>query len=292
MSLSLGRFLEEPNGIEEPRALLDFGVQNKDWYWGDSFFRLNAGLRQAFYGGGGAQYVVSGSPSLNWALGRDSSFVTSYFYQNPAGFTPFRFDFPYRYNRVETTLSLRKGDRLGLGVRTGYDFDADSRFRWQNVTLHGRWMPSSTSLFTLSTSYNLNDLGLPASSAFRQKRLQTVIAELRVRVPDGLRLDLGARYDPARRGFPAAKGQIDTALGRRWHLTALIGYDGFTRFNDVMLVRDLHCWELALVRVDHRDWRREQSWRLMLRLKALPPYEQFGLGGTGQIIDTSVGQIY
>jgi len=144
----------------------------------------------------------------------------------------------------------------------------------------------------LLQSYNPNPLDLPQGSAFRQAHLQTVIGELRIRVPNGLRLDLGARYDPARSGFPAAKGQIDTALGSKWHLTALVGYDGFTRFNDFMLVRDLHCWELALVRVDHRDWRREQSWMLMLRIKAFPPLERFGLGQSGQAIDTSVGDVF
>lgn len=291
LSLSVGRFLEGPGGIDEPRALFDFSLQNKEWFWGDSSFRVSGGFRQAFYGGGGAQYVISANPTLTWALGRESSFILSHFYQNAAGFTPFRFDFPFDLNRIEGTLALKKGDRLGLGVRTGFDFNADPRFRWQNVTLHARWMPTSTSLLTLGTSYNLNDLG-PVTSPFRQKRLQTVIGEFRVRVPGGLRLDLGARYDPARDGFPAAKGQIDTTLGRHWRLVALVGYDGFSRFNDLMLVRDLHCWELALIRVDHRDWRREEGWRLMLRLKAFPPFEQFGIGGTGQGIDTSVGQIY
>src|SRR5262249_19253893 len=183
-------------------------------------------------------------------------------------------------------------DRLGLGIRTGYDFDADRRFRWQNVTLHARWMPTTTSLLTLATSYNPNPLDLPAGSAFRQSHLQTVIGELRIRSPGGLRLDLGARYDPARKGLPAVKGQTDTPLGSKWHLTALIGYDGFTRFNDFMLVRDLHCLELALVRVDHRDWRREESWQLMLRIKAFPPLERFGIGQSGQAIDTTIGDIF
>jgi hypothetical protein len=294
LSLSLGQF-HEGQGLtdtNQPRALIDFNIQNKEWDWGDSSFRLNAGFRQAFYGDGGAQYVISGNPSIDWALGRESSMVFSYTYQNPAGYTPFRFDFPYRQNRVESTLDLRRGDRLGLGIRTGYDFDADPRFRWQNVTLHARWMPTPNALFTLATSYNPNPLDLPQGSTFSQAHLQTVIGELRIRVPNGLRLDLGARYDPARSGFPAAKGQIDTALGSKWHLTALVGYDGFTRFNDFMLVRDLHCWELALVRVDHRDWRREQSWMLMLRIKAFPPLERFGLGQSGQAIDTSVGDVF
>jgi hypothetical protein len=294
LSLSLGDFHEGqgPISVNQPRALIDFSIQNKQWYSGDSAFRLSAGFRQAFYGDGGAQYVVSGNPSFDWALGRESSLIFNYFYQNPAGFTPFRFDFPYRLNRLESTLELRKGDRLGLGIRTGYDFDADRRFRWQNVTVHARWMPTRTSLFTLATSYNPNPLDLPAGSAFRQEHLQTVIGELRIRAPGGLRLDLGARYDPARNGFPAAKGQIDTPLGSKWHLTALIGYDGFTRFNDFMLVRDLHCMELALVRVDHRDWRREESWQLMLRIKAFPPLERFGLGQSGQGFDTSVGDVF
>jgi hypothetical protein len=297
LSLSLGRFVEGLGGpglrsADEARAQVDFNVQNKEWPMGDSTFRLTAGFRQSVYDGGGAHYVISGSPSLDWALGRESSLIFNYFYQNPAGFTPFRFDFPYRYNRIESTLALRKGDRFGFGVRTGYDFLADRRFRWQNITVHGRFMPTPTSLLTMATSYNPNPIDLPPGSRFRQQRLQTVIGELRIRIPDGIRLNLGARYDPARGGFPAAKGQIETALGRHWRVTALVGYDGFSRFADFMLVRDLHCWEVTFIRVDHRDWRREQSWRLMIRLKALPQYDRLGLGESGQIIDTSVGDVF
>src|SRR5262249_49548940 len=105
-------------------------------------------------------------------------------------------------------------------------------------------------------------------------------------------LDVGLRYDPARSGFAAAKTQIDTPIGRKWHVAALVGYDGFARFSDFMIIRDLHCWELSIIRTDHRDWRREQGWQLFLRIKAFPIFNRYGVGQSGQSIDTSVGDIY
>ena len=58
-----------------------------------------------------------------------------------------------------------------------------------------------------------------------------------------------------------------------------------------MIVRDLHCMELSVVRMDHRDWRREQGWRINLMIKAFPVFQQYGVGGSGQALDTSVGDV-
>jgi hypothetical protein len=59
-----------------------------------------------------------------------------------------------------------------------------------------------------------------------------------------------------------------------------------------MIVRDLHCWEISLVRMDHRDWRTEQGWRINLTIKAFPVYQNYGVGGAGQPLDTGVGDIF
>jgi len=59
-----------------------------------------------------------------------------------------------------------------------------------------------------------------------------------------------------------------------------------------MIVRDLHCWEISLVRMDHRDWRTEQGWRINLTIKAFPVFQNYGVGGAGQPLDTGVGDIF
>jgi hypothetical protein len=105
-------------------------------------------------------------------------------------------------------------------------------------------------------------------------------------------MDLGLRYEPAHSGFTAAKFQIDTPIGRQWHFAGLFGYDGFSHFNDFMVIRDLHCWELQLVRTDHTDWRREQGWSINLMIKAFPVYSNYGLGQAGQELNTGVGDIF
>ncbi len=59
-----------------------------------------------------------------------------------------------------------------------------------------------------------------------------------------------------------------------------------------MIIRDLHCWELSLVRVDERSWRREQGWRINLMIKAFPVFSNYGTGVSGQALDTNVGDVY
>jgi len=291
LQLSVGRYHEQPNDIDTERALLDVNLSGKRWDWDRSQVTLNAGFRQGFYGDGSAQYVVSGNTRYSYLLGRHSEFSLAHIYQEAEGFTPFRFDFPYAFNRVESLLSLRRGERLGIALRTGYDLRGGTTIRWQPLTVQSFWKPDAHSLLTLGTSYNLNSLASIAPG-FPQSRFQTVVSELRIRRPNGLKLDVGVRYDPARSRFAAVKTQIDTSIGQHWRLAALVGYDGFTRFNDFMITRDLHCLELAIVRIDHRDWRRDQGWQIYLRIKAFPTPDRFGLGQSGQAIDTSVGQVY
>jgi hypothetical protein len=155
-----------------------------------------------------------------------------------------------------------------------------------------RYLPSRNSLFYLGTSYNPNPFNLPSGTSLRQSHLQTIIAQLRIRVPQGLKLDVGARYEPDHGGFSAAKLGIDTPIGKKWHFAGLFGYDGFSRFNDFMIVRDLHCWQISIVRMDHSDWRSQQGWQINLTIKAFPVFQNYGVGGAGQPLDTGVGDIF
>lgn len=292
LMVSAGRFHEDPQSISTERYLMQLDLTNKRLERGSHSLDLNAMFRQSFYGDGGAQYVVGANNRYTLALGRESEFNLSHILQNPEGYTPFRFDFPYKQNRLEANLLVAKGERFDVGFRTGYDFRAPEQFKWQNITMRLRWLPTPNSLLYLGTSYNPNPLGLPTGSEFRERRLQTVVGQFRLRVPDGMKLDLGARYDPARSGFPAVKMAIETAIGRKWRFAGLFGYDGYSRFNDFMIIRDLHCWELAIIRTDHRDWRREQGWRINLSIKAFPVFQRFGVGESGQPLDTTVGDVY
>ena len=69
-------------------------------------------------------------------------------------------------------------------------------------------------MFYLGTSYNPNPFGVPSGVSLRQSNLQTIIGQVRIRVPNGLKLDIGARYEPAQGGFPAANGCFADLSGR------------------------------------------------------------------------------
>ena len=75
----------------------------------------------------------------------------------------------------------------------------------------------------------------------------------------------------------------------------MAGYNGFSNtfdYRNVMITRDLHCWEASLVYTDQTGFYNGRSLMFYLRIKAFPIFKQFGIGPYGQAQDTSVGDVY
>ncbi len=112
---------------------------------------------------------------------------------------------------------------------------------------------------------------------------------------DKFRLDLGTRYDTSLGQLSSIRGLLDTKINTKTHIQATAGFNGITNnfeYQNIKITRDLHCWELSLIFVNQTGFYEDKGIRLNLRIKAFPLYENFGQGTFGQVLDTSVGEIY
>ena len=284
LGLTLGQYREEPAHIQTQRGLFELNttptkleVANK------TTLTTSAGFRQYAYGDDTAQYALNTNTVLEKRIGEKSSAALTYRYLNPRGFTPFRFDFLGEANVLTGSYNLKESDRFKLSLLSGYDFRLDQN-QWQDITLRLLYSPSPIFAAYTSTGFDIN-----------RSKWRSVINQFRIRHPNGLRMDIGTRYDTISSKFASIKTQIDTPIGKLWHLQGVAGYNGFSKnfdYRSVMLTRDLHCWEASLIFTDQSGFFQQNEIRLNVRIKAFPLFEQFGVGAFGQSLDTSVGDIY
>lgn len=282
--LAVGRYREDLGRVETERAVTGVELPSKVIKLADKLhLAAGGGFRQYFYGDGTAQYSVDAAAQLSRKIGSKSSAALSYRLLRPRGFSPFRFDFIGKYNVLNARLNLQETERFKLSLFSGYNF-GQKDFRWQDITTRVLYAPSDRYLIYAATGYDLN-----------RHQWRSLVNQLRLRLPGDFKLDVGSRYDIERSKFASIKAQLDTPIGSKWHVRANSGYNGYTRkldYQNVQLVRDLHCWELALTWVDQSTFWRERGFRLNLRIKAFPIFESLSVGQSGQLLeDTSVGEV-
>ena len=71
-----------------------------------------AGFKQFAYGDDTAQYSIDADAQLSKKLSESSTFALTYRYQQPRGFTPFRFDFIGKYNIINASLNLEDSEKF------------------------------------------------------------------------------------------------------------------------------------------------------------------------------------
>ncbi|MBI2843962.1 MAG: hypothetical protein HYX78_11235 [Armatimonadetes bacterium] len=283
LNLAFGQYREDLGRVETERTVLDLDVPSQTYKIADRLtLNAGAGFRQYIYGNNTAQYSIDAAANLTRKIGDKSSAALNYRYLRPHGFTPFRFDFIGRYNILTGRLNLQETERLRLSLATGYNF-GQKDFKWQDLTTRVSYAPSDRYLLYAATGYDIN-----------RSQWRALVNQIRVRLPNDFKLDIGSRYDIERSKFATIKTQLDTPIGEKWRLRALTGYNGFTKdfdYRHFQIVRDLHCWELSIGWVDQRGFWQERGLRLNLRIKAIPFFDSFGVGQFGQSLDTSVGEI-
>lgn len=282
-NLGVGYYREDFGRVDTSRLTFDVEAPSRIYNLSNAL-KLNAsgGFRQYFYGDNTAQYSLQTALALTQKLGEKSSASLNYRYLQPNGFTPFRFDFIGKYNFLNARVDLQETSRFKFSVYSGYNFDQPD-FRWQDLVARATFAPSDRYLFYASTGYDVN-----------RSQWRALINQVRFRFPGDLKFDVGTRYDFQANKFATIKTQLDTPLGRLWRVRANAGYNGFTNtfdYRNVQLVRDLHCWEMALSYVDQRGFWQERGFQLSIRIKAFPVFDRFGVGQFGQSLDTSVGDV-
>lgn len=283
LDLAVGRYREDLGRTETERAVVDLESPPRVYKLADKLNLLTgAGFKQYAYGNNTAQYSIDATAEITREIGEQSSASIAYRYLRPRGFTPFRFDFIGRYNILDARLDYRETSKLRFSLATGYNFEQDD-FPWQDITARIVYQPSDRYLLYTSTGYDVN-----------RSEWRALINQVRVRLPNDFKLDVGSRYDFRQNKFASIKTQLDTPVGNKWRLRAQTGYNGFTKnfdYRTFQLIRDLHCWELSLQYVDQTGFWQEKGFRLNLRIKAFPIFDSFGVGQFGQALDTSVGEV-
>jgi len=283
LSVAVGRYREDLGRVETDRALVDLDIPSKAHKLSDRLtLTAGGGFRQYAYGNNTAQYALDASADLTRKIGKTSSAALTYRFLEPHGFTPFRFDFIGRYNILNARLNLQESGRFKISLYGGRNF-SQRTFPWQDLTARVLYAPSDRYLLYTAAGYDLN-----------RRQWRALINQLRVRLPHDFKLDLGTRYDIERSKFASVKSVLDMPVGGKWRIRANSGYNGFTKnfdYRNVQIVRDLHCWELALTWVDQTGSWQERGFGLSLRIKAFPIFDSFSTGQFGQSLDTSVGQM-
>jgi hypothetical protein len=104
-------------------------------------------------------------------------------------------------------------------------------------------------------------------------------------------VNLAARFNPSTGQLGRVNTYLNWQLSDKWAIEWLGGYNGITKdldFSQVRVTRDLHCFQ-AYLTAD--KFRREV--RLDIALKAFPLFDtRFGVGGQGQLLSPSVGEIF
>jgi len=281
LGFTFGEYRELPSGARTSRLLLDMTTDERRWRLGGTELSGRFGFRQAVYGIGAAQYVLSSNIRWSTRPNARTGFQVYHSYLNPAGYTPFRFDQPSEYNMVGLGLSHR-GRQLSANVSTGLDLRGGP-FRWQDVLIRSRFQPGRSLLWVTSTAYDLN-----------RGRWRDLVNELRLR-NGSFSMDLGTRFAPLTGKFSSIRWHIRTPFAPKMRLETLAAYNGYRGQFDYRLLRitrDHHDWETSVVFVEQRGYRFERGVRLEFRLKAFPTVDQFAVGQSGQYMDTTVGDVF
>ncbi len=283
LSFSYGKFTQLPS-IQRDRTLIDINTPSTPHKISNTWTALfGGGFKQFAYSDNTAQYSLDASAQLSKNLTNTSTFALTYRYQQPRGYTPFRFDYVGKYNILNANLDINQSDKFKFSLIGGYNFQQPSS-PWQDSVLRFSIQASPSLLFYTATGYDFNN------SQWRQ-----VINQVRIRAGKEFKLDIGSRYNPLTSELAVIKGALETPVGDKLHVQALAGWDGTTNsfdYRSIKITRDLHCWEASVIFVDQGGFYHNQGIYFNMRIKAFPYLDNFGMGNFGQALDTSVGQVY
>jgi hypothetical protein len=276
--ISMGDYHERPTDLTAPRLDLRYDLEPTHRKLAGGLTLDTAGLfRQDFYGDPDhtAQYSYGSHLRLGSDLGGGWQAALSYLLLERKGYSPFRFDYIGSYRSMTAGVDRRTaGSRLSLAA--GRDFQSG---RWQDLLARADVKASPSLRLTAATGYDFN-----------RGRPRDLITRATVGSGD-FKLGVGARYDPNRGQLPLLNTQLDWRVTPKWHLQMLTGYSGTAReflYNEIMVTRDLHCWEASAFYSQQR-----KLFRIDLRIKAFEwGGADYGLGRFGDALNPNVGDVF
>ncbi|OGB90171.1 hypothetical protein A2625_04230 [candidate division WOR-1 bacterium RIFCSPHIGHO2_01_FULL_53_15] len=233
---------------------------------GLSVLTLGAGVDQFLYGPGDQLYALRESASLQ-------TNATSFFRNNidlrqgyTDGNTPFFFDkLGTSYHDIRERLTFYYLDKFNWTIDGGHNWQAN---RYYDVMTNLRVTPDPRASFNLTTGWDIENT-----------RYKMLVAGLMLLPARDYNLQLSINQDLNGAGLQTGSALHDLYFLRdepnQVHLRFSQVYDAATKefkVRDIMVVKDLHCWEM---RFTYSDYRKEYSF--VFSLKALPG-EPVGFG--------------
>jgi len=189
------------------------------------------------------------------------------------------FDQTYPYENITESLQYITTDpnttpNYRMYLTTGRDLD---RKRWQDLTFRAQARLAEAFTTNQSLAYDLNN-----------NNWRDLVSQFGWQRSEQLIFNLGSRYDIEGSRLRRVSTELSWVISPKWRLQWLGGYDGISNellYNEFLVTRDLHCWDVSLY-VSHQL----QYQYLYVRLKALNmPLPLFGIGRAGQVLDTTMG---
>lgn len=281
---SFGEYDELPANTNLARTYFEMNTPAKTRQLSDSWSLVSGGgFKQYVYSDNTAQYSIDTSAELNKKIGSNSIFALTYRYQQPQGYTPFRFDYVGKYNVFNARVDMKESEKVKFSILTGYNFQQQIS-PWQDMVIRLSLQPTKSFLFYTATGYNANN-----------GQWRSIINQMRIRGGDNFKLDIGSNYNPTQGRLASLRTQLETPIDSKTRISANVGYDGYTNsfdYRTFKITRDLHCWEASISYVDQGGFYTNNGFTFSLRIKAFPSYDNYGVGAYGAALDTSVGEIY
>ena len=279
LTLSVGNFSERPTSLQAYRVYFGYqGIPQTIRLGAATRVSAQARFEQYLYGDRDhtAQYDYGTNVRLEQDLGDSLKARLGYALLQPKGYTPFRFDYIGSYQSAIFDLNYRRGDRYRAQLRTGYDVNYS---RWSDVIARVDVPLVRTLQVGLSAGYDPN---------------QGVARDLVSRLRFGdyrTALELSTSYQPQQGKLQRATAYLDWVANPKWRIQLLSSYDGPQHqlvWGEVLVTRELHCWQAMAYYSLQRN-----LFRLDFRIKAFEwGRPDFGVGRSGQYLDTSLGQWY
>jgi hypothetical protein len=249
-------------------------------------FGYSSEFYQSMYSDDTAQYVLQESVESRYGFSdkkTSQSLLLRYDYLRPYGFTPLSLDRRGQTNLVTLLMESPVGEKLTLRVGGGYDLLREKRgdIAWNTVGAAMKWEPAPYFKTVASTVYD------PVAKAWSTSRF-------RIDWKAGAtKVGMEARYDALQHIWGNLNLRVDGFTWGRTKVSAMALYNGYLRkfeSRQLNLTYDLHCVEAVLSYSETAfGFRNGKEFNFAIRIKALPYRSDFGIGPSGQPLDTSTG---
>lgn len=249
-------------------------------------FGYSSEFAQSFHSDGTAQYVLNQTIESRYGLSsgeRAQGIILRYRYTRPYGYSPLSFDRRGETNIATALLEIPFAGGLTFRAGGGYDLLQEKRGQvaWNTIGAALRYRPSDDFFALVTSSYD------PREQLWSTTRLACAwrLGETT--------LQAEARYDGRLERWGNANFRLEGLRLGRLKTSLLLLYNGYLKQFDTQqfqLTYDLHCAEAVIgYRNTLTGYRRGQDFQFAIRLKALPYRSDFGLGVSGEPLDTSTG---